>query len=305
MVLRRVVTRAWVAVACGAVLLLGGCSKDELVHGLTEFEANEIVVVLDSAGHKAVKEKELGGRVITYKITVPGASASEARKVLVDNKLPRIKGMGLDKVYDPANKGLIPTATEEMAGYQLALQNEIVAKLKTIPGIIDAHVTVVKPQRDIVRDLSDKAPPATASVVVVYNQVDGKTPFKDSDIQRLVAACVENMDPQNVVVLPMLAKPMDRQVMVPTAGGEGGAEETGTVDKSKAPKLLGVAVADQADHKKLSGILTLAGVGMGVLLLAFVIAIGVAFSARKRVGTMGAEMTALRKAVKRAAEPPP
>ena len=140
----------------GLLLTLQGCAKEEVVHALTEFEANEIVYVLESGGIKAAKEKEEGGRIVTYKVVVPGGEAHEARKMLVDNQLPRPKSMTLDKVYDPANKGLIPTATEEEAGYQMAVQGEIVQKLKSIPGVVEAHVTIVKPKKDMVRDMTEK-----------------------------------------------------------------------------------------------------------------------------------------------------
>ena len=44
-------------------------------------EANEIVYVLESGGIKAVKEREEGGRVVVYKVAVPGGDAHDARKV--------------------------------------------------------------------------------------------------------------------------------------------------------------------------------------------------------------------------------
>src|SRR4051812_23600669 len=95
--------------ALTTMLLVTACSKEEMVHGLTEAEANEIVYMLEAGGIKASKEREEGGRVIVYKVIVAGGDAHDARKVLVDNQMPRPKGMTLDKVYAPDQKGLIPT----------------------------------------------------------------------------------------------------------------------------------------------------------------------------------------------------
>lgn len=289
-------TRTVVAPLC-VVLLVAGCSKEEIVHGLTEPEANEILVVLETAGLKAAKEKEEGGRVVAYKIIVPGADAFEARKVLVNNKLPRPKDMGLDKVYDPANKGLIPTATEEKAGYQLAMQNEIAAKLKAIPGVVEAHVTIVKPNVDIVHALDQKPPPSTASVVLVYNQVEGKVPVKEPEVQRLVAASVEGLDAANVTVLLTPNRPADKRVMT---GREGEVVE---VDLTKMPRMFGVAVADQANLKRLNSIL----IGLGALLLlflvTFVMALLAAINARNKLTKANAELLALKKRAKDV--PPP
>ena len=81
-----------------ALFLVSGCAKEEMVHNLTEAEANEIVYVLEAGGIKAAKEREEGGRVIVYKVICAAGDAHDARKVLVDNQLPRPKGMTLEKV---------------------------------------------------------------------------------------------------------------------------------------------------------------------------------------------------------------
>ncbi|MEW5848551.1 MAG: hypothetical protein AB2A00_07035 [Myxococcota bacterium] len=296
--------RGHVATALVGLTLVTGCAKEEIVHGLSEYEANEILVVLEANGLKPIKEKEEGGRTVTYKVVMPGAEASDARKILVDNKLPRPQQMGLGKVYDPANKGLIPTATEEKAGYQMALHGEIVAKLKTIPGVLEAHVTVVKPDRDIVRDLNDKPPPATASVVILYNTINGTKPFKEQDIQKLVAASVEGMDPANVTVVATANVPADRQVSTASAAA-GGEEGGGGIDKAKAPKVMGVVVADDGEKNKLNRLMGMGAGAIGILLLAVLILLGAFTKVRGKVTQLNAEVAALKKARARAADAPP
>jgi type III secretion protein J len=285
------------------LVLLGAqaCSKEELVHGLTEPEANEIVHVLESGGIKSLKEKEEGGRTVTYKVVVAGGDAFPGRKILVENQLPRMNPWGLGKIYDPANKGMIPTATEEDAAYQMALQGEISIKLRSIPGVVDAHVTLVKPKRDVVRDLTDKPPPATASVTILYNMVEGKMPFRLEDIQRLVAGSVEGMDHQNVTVVASLNRPTTKRMT-----GVSGEEDdgSGTIDKSRSPKFLGIAVVDGADLRKLQVIVTGAGITILIAVLGFVMMMAAFVTQKKKLTEVSTELTSFRKARKAEAAPP-
>lgn len=290
-----------------AALLLGtlsACAKEELVHGLTELEANEIVYVLEAGNIKSIKEKEEGGRTVTYKVAVAAADAFGGRKMLVENQLPRVNPWGLAKIYDPANKGMIPTATEEEAAYIMALQGEISMKLRSIPGVVDAHVTVVKPKRDVVRDLSDKPPPATASVTVLYNQVEGRVPFKMDEIQRLVAGSVEGMDWQNVTVVANLNRAMSKRLSGVNA--EPGEEEGGALDKRAMPKAWGnITVADEAERKKLNIILGGAGITLLVAIVGLLLAVVSYFTKSRQLATVSTELTSFRKAKRAAAEGPP
>lgn len=273
-----------------AFLMVGCAGKEELVHGLTEPEANQIVSVLEHKGIKTMKEREEGGRIVVYKIVVGGADAQEARKILVDNQLPRPKVTDFDKMYDPANKPLIPTATQERAEYFMALHGHIANKLRTIPGVVEAHVTIQKPERDIVREVNEKAPPATASVTITYNLVNGKTPFKIEDVQRLVAACVESLDPSNVIVLASLNQPADSLVSTPGEGGEDGkGASLGDM------KVMNVNTASEADKKRLTTLLAIGGILVGVLLVAFVLALVGFLTNQKKLTAATANLNQLKK----------
>lgn len=287
----------WVASLC-LVLLAAGCAKEEVVHDLSEAEANQIKLVLEAAGIKAAKEKQEGGRTVAYKIVVPGGDAFESLKVLVNNQLPRPKVMGLDKVYDPANKGLIPTSTEELAGFQLALQNEIVRKLTTVPGVVDAHVTINKPKVDVVRMMDAKPPPPTASVVVVYNLVDNRVPLKEPDVQRLVASCVEGLEPGNVQVLLSPNRPAERLAGA-ADNGEGGG-----IDPAQMPSFVGVKVADEANKKRVTGLFTGLGALLFLVLVAFALALVAAIRANGKLTAANAQVMALAKKAKGEAPPP-
>ena len=160
-----VASLAWVA----------GCAGDiAIVHMLEEVEANEILVVLDAkeiTGKKVVQE----GRVVTWSVSVPEIDAKDAMRLLVANRLPKARSSGYKDVYPPGGGGLIPTKSEEKAKFMMAVQGEIERKLKSMPGIVQAHVSVVQPDKDVVRDLDTPPPAATASVAIVYNPIDEAT----------------------------------------------------------------------------------------------------------------------------------
>ncbi|MBI5497036.1 MAG: hypothetical protein HY904_18625 [Deltaproteobacteria bacterium] len=282
-------------------LLAAGCAKEEVVHQLTEFEANEIVYVLEAGGVKAHKEREEGGRTITYKVTVGGADAQDARRVLVDNQLPRPREMTLDRVYDPANKGLIPTATEEEAGFIMAIQGEIARKIKTIPGVVEAHVTIVKPKKDLLKDLNEKPTPATAAVTITFNQVGGKAPFKVEDIQRLVAASVEGLDPQYVTVMANLNRPATEKML----GTFGTEDEAGGQDLARAPKFGGIAVVNEQERKKLQTILMGGGAALGVALIGLIALLVSFVTTSSKLKQANTQLTALAKRNAPAPPPPP
>ena len=296
------------AFCCNAVLavlvagLLSACAgKEELVHGLTEFEANQIVYVLEADGIKAKKEVEEGGRTITYKVEVGGGDAQAGRRILVDNQLPRPAAMGFNKIYDPANKGLIPTATEEEASFLMALQGEIVNKLKSIPGVVDAHVTVVKPKKDVVRDLMDKPAPPTASVTIIYNKVNDKPPFEEEKVRKLVASSVEGLNWENVTVLATENKATTLQMIMSNPDEEG----VSAADTSRMPNVMGVVLANPASKKKLMTYLGGLGVAFAVALLAFLITVGAYAANKKKMTSMVGELTSLKRARKAEAAPPP
>ena len=222
-------------------LAFAGCDPpNELVQGLDELEANEILVVLEAKGIAADKLK-LDGRIITYAVTVPESEKRDALRILVANKLPKRRPTGLAEVYPPGSGGLIPTKSEEKAKFMMALQGEVERKLQRLPGIASAHVTIVQPDKDIVRDLDTPPPPATASVAVVFNAFDdrGTSLISQDDVQRLVAASVEDLKPQNVAVVMKENKP-NKLVDISFDSGAGvGAPVTSTA-------VLGIRVAD--DH---------------------------------------------------------
>lgn len=274
------------------VIAATGCDgPKEIIHGLDEFEANEILVVLEAKGMQGDKFKE-EGRVVAYTITVPESDSRDAMRVLVANKLPRRRPTGLAEVYPAGGGGLIPTKSEERAKMLMAIQGEIERKLQRLPGITSANVTIVMPEKDIVRDLDTPPPPPTASVAIVYNSYDdhGTSLISQDDVQKLVAASVEDLKPQNVAVVMKKNEPA-KLVDIAAEGGVVGAPIT-------TASVMGIKVADDKAAGKVK-------VLFGVFLMVSIIGLAVggggiarSLSLKKKLAKAEAELASTKKATR-------
>jgi type III secretion protein J len=182
------------------ILLLSGCTK-QLETGLSEQDAQEIVVTLQEHGIDAVTQVEASGNnkgPATWQVEVRGTSAKvvEAWKVLRENGLPRGQEQGLEQVF--ANSGMIPTASEEKARLLVGISGELDKTLKSLDDVVDAHVQVVLPDNSPLLDKSQQNP-TTASVLLTYRAE--QPPLKEQDIKNLIAKGVEGLSPDNVSVV--------------------------------------------------------------------------------------------------------
>jgi type III secretion protein J len=187
-------------VVIGFVLFLSGCVTHELQSDLSEQDAQEIVVLLKENGIDAFAAKAPGEKKGEDKWTVSirGGDQNLARswRVLQENGLPRQKDKGLEDVF--ANPGMIPTATEEKARLLVGISGEISRTLKSVSGIVDAHVLVVMPENSPLLDKSEMVPP-TASVLIKYR--GNELPLGEEDVKKLVGRAVEGLKPENVAVV--------------------------------------------------------------------------------------------------------
>jgi type III secretion system YscJ/HrcJ family lipoprotein len=276
--------------AAVAVLVMAACDAPKpIVSRLDEFEANEIMVVLESkgiSGQKTVEE----GRVVAYTVSVPGSEFAEAMRYLVANQLPRRRATGLAEVYPAGGGGLIPTKSEEKAKFLMAIQGEIERKLSRFPGVVAAHVSVVMPDKDIIRDLSRAGPPSTASVTIVFNPQDERDtpPVTESEVKRLVAASVEDLKVEHVEVVMKKNQPA-RLASSAAAGDSSDIALT-------AQSVMGIRVADGAGASKVKGLLGLFGL---VSLVALGVAVGGivrSLQLRKQLSKAEADLSSVRKA---------
>jgi type III secretion protein J len=181
--------------------VLCGCLSRDLQSGLSEQDAQEIVVVLKQNGLDAYPVRELGGdrdSAPAWTVKVNGGSRNllVAWQIMQDNGLPRQKVKGLEEVF--ANKGMIPTASEEKARMLLALSGELTRTIKSVAGVLDARVQVVLPENSPLLDKSQWSP-TTASVLIKHR--GSAPPLTEDEVKSLVARGVEGLLPENVAVI--------------------------------------------------------------------------------------------------------
>ena len=176
-----------------------GCAVEVLAHGLDEREANKIIELLadnDISASKMVVE----GREISFNLTVPAKQRVDAVRLLNYYEMPRRRDKGYNEIFKES--GLIPTSAEEKAKKLSALEGEIERELKIIDGIIDVQVQLVQPDDMALKTTQDQQSPTTASITIKYLPVTGGAkPLSEPQVQAIVAGGVENLTPENVVVV--------------------------------------------------------------------------------------------------------
>jgi len=208
-------------VVLGLVMLLSACVTHILRTGLTESDAQEIVVLLNENGIEASTVKTAGEKKGEEKwsVVIRGGDQNLARawRVLEENGLPREKDKGLEDVF--ASSGMIPTATEEKARLLVGISGEINRTLRSVAGVVDAHVLVVLPESSPLLDKTERIPP-TASVLIKYRGND--PPLSEEDVKKLVARAVEGLQPENVAVVYKKIEPKQasNRNLIPLLGNQ-------------------------------------------------------------------------------------
>lgn len=187
-----------VIIGSSLIAMLAGCSV-ELQHDLTEDQANEILVTLQSNGLHAKKIQKGNDQNKTYAIVVSGSHAQKAWQILKDNDLPSRTEKGIDDIF--GKNSLIPTATEEKALYLKALQGELAKTLRTIDGVINARVHVVLPEDTLIIEEQVPSKPKAAVFIKYALRKDASLPFKEYEIKSIIANSVKGLETKDVEVV--------------------------------------------------------------------------------------------------------
>ena len=182
--------RVALAAPLACLMLLAGCSNQELYSQLSERQANEMIAVLRSAGIDAEKQSQEG----RYSILTAHADFSQAVRTLSAQGYPRETFDSMGKVFK--REGFVSSPLEERARLVHAMSQEISNTLANIDGVVTARVHLVVPDRN---PLIDKPQPAAAAVFIKHR------PDKDlsghvTQIKALVVNSIEGLAYDNVTV---------------------------------------------------------------------------------------------------------
>ena len=180
----------------GLVLLLFGCSTQQVQRDLDERDANEIQRVLTDAGISCGKVFQDGKRP-TWSIEVSKDQAADAIGLLAQLGLPRAQSSGFKEVFSKGS--LVPTPTEERAMFLEALSGELSRTLESVEGVLSARVHLVLP------------PPSRPGVAAVPGKASAFLKVRASalprlnggkeDLRALVAGGVEGLVPADVTIV--------------------------------------------------------------------------------------------------------
>ncbi len=178
-----------------ASIFLMACERPQvIVEGLSQNEANEILVMFRDHEIAGLKEAVVERKQSTYSIKVNKADVDKALRVLVNNQFPKTFRAGLKEVYPPGSQGLIPTKSDENARLVMALQGEIEALIRVLPGVVDVRVMLSL-------DFSHRPEERSASVALIYRTPLQSEMVSVSEIKNLVASAAGAMSPEQVQVV--------------------------------------------------------------------------------------------------------
>lgn len=174
-------------------LSLAACSEQvELVSGLQEDEANQILSVLLNTGIDAQKTPGGEGMVIS----VDSANVAEALGIMRAKGLPKQQFVKMGDVFK--KEGLISSPLEEKVRYIYALSQELSETITQIDGVVTARVHVVLPSEST--GLSAASEPASASVFIKH-EPDSVVEDVVPQIKRLVVNSISQLAYDNVSVI--------------------------------------------------------------------------------------------------------
>jgi type III secretion protein J len=183
-----------------ASMTAGACSTN-ILHGVDERSANEATAALERAGIGAEKLPDEGTAAAaggaSYTIRVARADGTRAVDLLRALGLPHDRRRGFAETY--GQPSLIPTPSEERARYVDALTGEIERTLESADGVVSARVHLVLEESDPLA--VDARPRNPARAAVLLKARPGSAPFRDVDVQKLVAGSVAGLDPSAVSVV--------------------------------------------------------------------------------------------------------
>jgi type III secretion protein J len=176
---------------------LGGCAGEEILHGLAEPQANEVVVALDEAGVAASKKREEGADA-GFTVSVASSDAARAQRALAERSLPRARPAGFAEVFGKGS--MVPTPTEEHALYLHALGGELSRSVEAIDGVVEARVHVGLPQPDPLRP-GERGRPRAAVLVKCRPRSCAAVRALEDGIRSLVAGSADGLEPAAVSVV--------------------------------------------------------------------------------------------------------
>lgn len=189
---------SWLVMA--VFLFLTSCQEVNLLEGLDQRDANEVMVILANNDIKAQLRTVQKQQEVSWAVAVPAGDEQHSRQILFNNHLPRIKELGLSGICKDA--GLIPTPKTEKCRELLGYKGEVINSLESIPGVVNADVVINIPDKEEFADADSAPQRPTASVVVQLGHLGAnQDAVTEPKIQQFVANAIPGLDMRDVAVI--------------------------------------------------------------------------------------------------------
>jgi flagellar M-ring protein FliF len=156
--------------------------------GLSEADAGQIVEKLDAEG---IPYQIKNGSTIM----VPTDQVYEVRLAMAREGLPEGGTVGLE-LFDGSTLGM--TEFTQRVNYQRALEGELERTIASLDAVAAVRVHIVTPEETL---LTSEQAPTTASITIETKPTKSLNAGQVRAITYLVANAVENLDPENVVLV--------------------------------------------------------------------------------------------------------
>lgn len=191
---------------------LTSCSKSQkIITGVTEREANIIVVFLEARGIRSNKVRVSGGsttgaeQLAKFDITVKKNQAIQAMALLNQNGFPKQRYITLLQLFQAS--GFMTSEREENIRYQAGLAEQINNMITMIDGVIDSNVQLSFPATETTTTGTTAGVPTerqriTAAVYVKHQGVfDDPNNYLEDKIKRLVSGSITGLNIDDVTVV--------------------------------------------------------------------------------------------------------
>lgn len=185
------------ALAAALALALSGCAREELLHGLDERQANEVLVALDEGGVAAWKAREDGADE-RWRVDVDRGDGARAQRLLAARELPRARPPGVAEVFGKGS--MVPTPTEEHALLLHALAGELARSVEAVDGVVAARVHVGLREPDPLRPADGRSPRASVLVKCRASACPGVRALEPG-LRALIAGAVDGLEPSAVALV--------------------------------------------------------------------------------------------------------
>jgi len=179
------------------LVALAGCADEEILHGLDERQANEVLVALDERGVAASKAREDGVEE-RWRVDVLRGDSARAQRILAERDLPRTRPPGFGDLFGKGS--MVPTPTEEHARYLHALGGELARSVESIDGVVEARVHLGLRQPDPLRP-GERTAPRAAVLVKCRAAACGAVRALEAGVRAIVSGAVDGLDPAAVSVV--------------------------------------------------------------------------------------------------------